>query len=521
MDRKVVKSLIDHPFIHSLLLGVYPVLALLAINIAEIEFASGLRAIIAALVGTLLLLGLSFWILGNWTKAALVTSLFLALFFSYGHVYFALEKLRLLGFSPGRHRYLLPLYLVIFAVIAWAILRSERAWPIVTRGINLMAVVLFSIPVLQLVASGLWNDIDFSWNQSTSTSDLELSKGKNPPDIYYIIMDGYPRDDVLQNTFGYDNGPFLDFLVERGFFIAECSQSNYHFTRASLASSLNMSYVGGEPGADIPENAVLDGLIQNSAVQRLVDELGYTTVTFETGYRWLHWSDSDLYLSAFTDFSDRFQLRSGVNDFELLLLKTSAALILFDIQVSRSLDQPQDFYELLALSPRRVQQKRVLFTLDALPQVAASTQSPKFVYAHITSPHPPYIFGSNGERLLNEPENHIAGYRDQIHYLNSRLRGIVEEILESSNVPPVIVIQGDHGAVIKYEEENIDIIEKLAILNAYHLPGSDPDSISNSITPVNTFRLIFDEYFGGDFGLLEDKSYFKGDVVQLSCGPDR
>ena len=31
------------------------------------------------------------------------------------------------------------------------------------------------------------------------------------PDIYYIILDAYGRADVLEEMFGYDNTPFLQF----------------------------------------------------------------------------------------------------------------------------------------------------------------------------------------------------------------------------------------------------------------------------------------------------------------------
>jgi hypothetical protein len=46
----------------------------------------------------------------------------------------------------------------------------------------------------------------------------------------------------------------------------------------------------------------------------------------------------------------------------------------------------------------------------------------------------------------------------------------------------------------------------MKILNAYFLPGEGAAGLYPSITPVNTFRLIFDVYFGADLELLEDVS---------------
>jgi hypothetical protein len=79
---------------------------------------------------------------------------------------------------------------------------------------------------------------------------------------------------------------------------------------------------------------------------------------------------------------------------------------------------------------------------------------------------------------------------------------LLQQIISDSASPPVIVIQGDHGGV----ETNTE--DRLAILNAYYLPENGSQYLYESITPVNTFRLIFDTYLGGQYDLLEDTSYF-------------
>ena len=48
----------------------------------------------------------------------------------------------------------------------------------------------------------------------------------------------------------------------------------------------------------------------------------------------------------------------------------------------------------------------------------------------------------------------------------------------------------------------------MTILNAYHLPGMDTQAISNSISPVNTFKVVFNEYFGTQYDLLPNESYY-------------
>jgi hypothetical protein len=62
-------------------------------------------------------------------------------------------------------------------------------------------------------------------------------------------------------------------------------------------------------------------------------------------------------------------------------------------------------------------------------------------------------------------------------------------------------LDGDHSA-------NTSLWDRFAILNAYLLPGDGSGRLYNEITPVNTFRLIFDQYLGTDLQLLEDESFF-------------
>jgi hypothetical protein len=65
-------------------------------------------------------------------------------------------------------------------------------------------------------------------------------------------------------------------------------------------------------------------------------------------------------------------------------------------------------------------------------------------------------------------------------------------------------------------------------LMAYYFPGKDTASLAYpSITPVNSFRLVFNTYFGGTYPLLENVSYFSGltndaeyEIVPNACaGP--
>ncbi len=95
---------------------------------------------------------------------------------------------------------------------------------------------------------------------------------------------------------------------------------------------------------------------------------------------------------------------------------------------------------------------------------------------------------------------------------------LVNEILLKSEVPPIIILQADHGSASSFPghygseawlhpADNM-FRERLGILNAYYLPSGGSDFLYESVTPVNTFRLIFDFYFDTNYGLLDDQSYY-------------
>ena len=52
-----------------------------------------------------------------------------------------------------------------------------------------------------------------------------------------------------------------------------------------------------------------------------------------------------------------------------------------------------------------------------------------------------------------------------------------------------------------------ELREKVSILNAYYLPGADPQAVYPSISPVNSFRVVFSLYFGTNLSPLTDRTF--------------
>jgi len=97
-----------------------------------------------------------------------------------------------------------------------------------------------------------------------------------------------------------------------------------------------------------------------------------------------------------------------------------------------------------------------------------------------------------------------------VAFLDKKIGSIIHEILRNSP-NSVIIIQGDHGPGADFLQEdliNSDIDQKFSILNSYYFADKEYSMISEDITPVNTFRVILNKYFGTGLPMLENRSYW-------------
>ena len=317
------------------------------------------------------------------------------------------------------------------------------------------------------------------------------------PDIYYIILDGYGRADMLQTIHGFDNSSFVEALEKRGFVVPAESQSNYSRTTLSMLSSLNMQYLDARPAEDHASKSwwPMKDEAQHNEVRRILQNRGYKTVFFATIEDFTDTRDGDIYESPFPVKLDIFS--------SLFLYETNIGLI-------TSIDQ-LGISEFSFDTHRRL----ILHAFERLPEVAAM-EGPKYVFAHIVAPHPPYVFDRMGNPVEpNHPfslsvESH-TGYIEQIQFVNQATLEMIDGILANSKSPPIIIIQGDHGPgtlIDPNSVENTCLYERFSILNAYHLPGVEKASVPKDLSPVNTFRFIFNTYFNGQFELLPNRQYF-------------
>jgi hypothetical protein len=478
---------------HVILFAAFPILSLLASNTGQVMFSAAWRSLALSIAISAVLLILARWLLGDWQKAGALVTAANILFFSYGHTYTYFEDVQIAGVLIGRHRVLAMIWLGMLVLFLLWILKGKDLRSL-TQSLNVIGFFLLIFPLYTLFS--FWysnsNVRVTKLSESPPLNNLEVSA--DSPDVYFFILDQYARSEILQEYFRYDNSEFLEGLEQHGFYVATCSQSNYPYTTASLAATLNLNYVSDLGEEFIPENKSylpMQQAIRNNRVKAAFQRLGYQVIAFETGYHFTELEDADIF----------YRLPSKkINNFEALLLRSSAMLLPADLGL----------LEQYILTEDARKRERILFVLDQLEDIP-SLPGKKFVFVHLAMPHPPFVFGPNGEDLVVEPyyENGETGYRrddfrrgyhNQAIFISSKILQAVDTIIENSPQTPVILIQGDHGPITIPNEKRMDI------LNAYLFPDAPPD-LYPTLTPVNNFRLVFNSYFHASLPLLPDKSF--------------
>ena len=490
-------KLTSTPF-HPFLFAIFPILFLYANNFFQV---SAEDLIITLAISTAFTITLWFIIkqfIKNKNKSGIIISLCLVLFFSYGHIFIAVNNIDILGFDTGNQIQFSFIFLLISGAIILLALFINRPLDNATKisngiSVTLIALVLFNIGILGI------GDIANPENENYKISSLNNGTN-NTPDIYYLVFDSYANHNTLKTQFDFDNNPFLEYLDSRNFIIPSATHSNYPSTSFSLPSSLHMQYLDIEKNPTTLQESYFNPgkIMDNNKSMKKLKEKGYEIISFNSGFSMtdaikivdIYYCDSNILNSEFVGMIIR---TSMLNPLHVLLFE-------------------HDF------------RYGINCIFDTIPNLKDEYDKPIFVFAHIMIPHPPYVFGPDGETVnveslsFTEGWDDKKGYVDQVKYANKRMTGVVDAIL--SDESPIIIIQSDHGPRIGIDYVNPTdemYAQSFGILNAYHLPGCN-DSIYDSISPINSFRVIFNCYFDEDYELLDDKAYWttsNGTIIKV------
>ncbi len=429
-----MRKLVVHPF----LLAIFPILYLFSRNTDEISGSELVLSLVVVLGGgTVLFFALKF-ITKSYAKSGLLTTFVIALFYSYGTVRDSLIS----AASASGRQYTISFYLGV----AWALLsivalvlviKWRRHFLGATQFLNVVSILLV---LISLASTGivLINDSGKNTPQPPRVSVQPVS---DLPDIYYIILDEFAPEDTIRDIYNYDSNDFTRFLTQRGFYVASKSRSNYDRTYMSLPSSLNMRYI---TAAEQEDRSLQLNLIGDSEVTRVLQSKGYQLIHVSSS-----WDFKGIEKYMEIEPPGKMVFGTRVSNFAYYLVQLTALAPFASLFSDHGQQAILDAFDVLAKIPER--------------------KGSTFVFAHILAPHQPFIFDRNGNpvpmSLLevegNTIQNYRRGYLDQWLFVSKKVEKLVDDILTKSEIPPVIILQADHGPVPVGEGATTELAEKI------------------------------------------------------------
>lgn len=485
--------------LHPFLFAAYPVLFLLAHNVSQVSVTDALVPLALVLGAAGVLLASGRVLFRDALRPGIVVTAGMLLFLSYGQVLEAVREKTVAGAPLDREPLLFAAAALVLALVAVMAFRPRARLVRVTRTLNVVSAALV---VLQVVTIAGFHLGERPARQAAGpAADLQLgaATADGARDIYFIVPDRYPSERVLRTYYDFDNSDFIGGLRDRGFYVADDATANYPKTPHSLGAALNLGYLDHLPEDSGDWNLVYDLLRGSEAARFLVDR-GYTYVFIGSRYHALT-EDPDAHVNIrydpFSEFSRIF----------------AESTMLWPLATSIGLDE---------LDPRKVEYRRTLFQFDRAAEVP-ELEGPTFTFMHLFVPHNPFIFDADGSYVPEEvdrPRTFADSFIRMVRFGNTKLLELVDELLSGPEEDhPIILIQSDEGpgpafwrsarpGKYDWTQARMPTLEKkFGILSAYYLPGSDGGMMYPEITPVNLFRVLFDEYFGTSLGRLEDRNH--------------
>jgi hypothetical protein len=403
---------------------------------------------------------------------------------------------------PHHALVLAGLVLLGTGLLLW-IRRRERLLDGVARFVALMGTLLVSWGLFRIGIGWIrgMQAVEESALVSELARPIETAGQARRPmrDIYFIVLDEYPNSEVLRERFKYDNRPFEDSLRALGFQVPHRVQSNYLHTLLSLPSVLNavhMTGLEGELGPKATSPAVPNHLLEHHRVAAFLKGHGYRYLFFPS--QWWHSTRSSEVADVVFHPYHGFRLTRALSEGELQrALRTRSAL--------RYLD-PDHGWE--ADHVRR--------TMEGLAQVPQAP-GPVFVFAHVLKPHSPFVFHRGCETVRRQQRSEDIGgpYLEQLECVNRMLLATVRRILRDSRVPPIILLQGDHGTNLldatgfaRADQVPPEAArERFGALGAYYLPDGGAAAFGDTVTLVNVLGNVLRYYLGADLPRAADEQY--------------
>ncbi len=455
-------------------------------------------------ISTLAVYAVSFLVLKQ-KRSASVFTFFITLFsLTFGFILDSLKKITIAPFF-GKYVFILPLSIVLILIL-FIVLKKRKVSTDAYTFLNLLFIVLILSEIPNSVKryrldKSVHNLIDFRFNAYHEYAPEIKQADSSKPDIYFLVFDAMASSKSVQTTTGKSISDLDSFLLGKGFYLANNARANYNWTIHSVSTTLNMDYL---PPWIAP---VMDDLkvyfwgsssFKDNSLFRILQKENYKISSYQPiSFDNTQWP-GESYFNNLKKYHYSF--------------KTLPGRIYKDIfwNYSRINIDFIHNYQLDLINKRSLGKKKYFDTTISLVKESCSqTGKPKFVYGHFMLPHDPYVFDSTGK--LKSPEKTIVknsqedlnGYYEQLRFATTVIRELVTYIQTNNKKNTIIIVAGDHGFKTKEARVNGYTFNNYS---AFYFPDRQYHSLYDSITPVNTFRLVLNKYFQANLSLLKDSS---------------
>ncbi len=452
-----MKHLIIFPF----LLAFFPSWILILKNYDELIFQDILISLAIVSVSIIIWIVIR-KIIKNSNKAALITGVGVVFFFYFGYVQDALKGILVSNIPVNKTSILVPISIIIFIILTIYFIKSKNNFESIIKIANVVSITLILVVCVQFIIP-----------------DASAEK----PNVYHIILDEYTDNEILTKKFGYNNEKFLEFLNNNGFYMHDKLFSTFGGTVKELNVILNMEYPKKLRWMSEDYES-----LNNNKVMSIFSNQDYSVIETNSMMRWKNFSDVDTKLCYDTNF---------INS-EFLDQVLGKSIIRY-------------FLEKYQQDTRR---DTVRCTFDVLNEITLKTDGPKYVFSHVYVPHPPFLFGPNGENVIPDRREisglqsweNPQGYVNQLIYATNEITVVIKNIVKN-DPNAIIIVQGDTGTLTGTEiskKTMKEIYQAHSILYAVRIPDVED---SDYMIPVNTYRIIFNNYFNMNYDYLEYHSY--------------
>lgn len=462
-NKNIMASLIS-----IITVAIYPIIFIYTKNAHEIYISQIIYPLIIAVFATLFLLLVLLFVFKDLGKTALFSIISLLVFWYYGFLYSLIESV----VPAFRHWYFLLIILLLLFHIIVCLKKSKMGKGNIVKLVSIFGFTFLLLSVFNIAVAMPTIATKYSKVKEDNLAKVEVKN--NLPNVYFIILDEYSSFEMIKKVYDYDNSEFREFLTNKEFTVSDSSESTFPFTNVVVTNLINLDNVAT---LEMPEVEKYK-LRENAKLFNVLKSYGYKTHAIDTCYQY-------------------FEGMEMVNADIVEPRETQRADDLYQMLLRNTLIKP--FISFKSYDERYY--NIILTAFHNLKTESQNNNKHKFIYAHILSPHEPFIFDENGN-IVDVGKEHNwddkSIYLGQYKYVTKRITDIINSITQYDPYS-VIILQSDHGARFNLK----DMENSKQILNAVYYRGQKMDSIEG-LSGLNTLRLVLNKLLGTNFEILEE-----------------